>query len=81
VQDIPASACIVMPMMSGNYDLDTMTLQQLADLREWQLERLEKVTTALRARVQTEYEATANVKALAKKAGVTRRTIYAWLGH
>jgi len=68
-------------MMTGNYDLDTMTLQQLADLREWQLERLDKVTTALRARVQAEYEDSANVKALAKKAGVTRRTIYAWLGH
>ena len=67
-------------MNPGNYDLDSMSLQQLADLREWQLERLEKVTTALRSRVQTEYEDTANIEALAKKAGVTRRTIYAWLG-
>jgi hypothetical protein len=67
-------------MNPGNYDLDSMSLQQLADLREWQLERLEKVTTALRGRVQTEHEDTANIKALAKKAGVTRRTIYAWLG-
>jgi len=58
-------------MNPGNYDLDSMSLQQLADLREWQLERLEKVTTALRGRVQTEYEDTANIKALAKKAGVT----------
>jgi len=54
-------------MNPGNYDLDSMSLQQLADLREWQLERLEKVTTALRGRVQTEYEDTANIKALAKK--------------
>ena len=67
-------------MNPGNYDLESMSLQQLADLREWQLERLGKVTTALRGRVQTEYEDTANIKALAKKAGVTRRTVYAWLG-
>jgi transposase-like protein len=66
-------------MMPGSYDLDELTLAQLADLREWQLERLEKVTTALRSRVQTAYAEGATVKALAKQAGVTRRTVYAWL--
>jgi transposase-like protein len=63
----------------SSYDLETLSLQQLADLREWQLERLEKVTRELRARVQAEYQQGTNIKALAKKAGVTRRTIYAWL--
>jgi hypothetical protein len=67
-------------MNSSSYDLQDMTLSQLADLREWQLERLEKVTQNLRERVREEYEAGTNIKALAKKAGVTRRTIYAWLG-
>jgi transposase-like protein len=67
-------------MNSSSYDLQDMTLSQLADLREWQLERLEKVTHNLRERVREEYEEGANIKALAKKAGVTRRTIYSWLG-
>jgi len=54
-------------MNPGNYDLESMSLQQLADLREWQLERLEKVTTALTGRVQTEYEDTANITRSLKK--------------
>jgi Mor family transcriptional regulator len=64
---------------SSGYDLDNLKLGQLADLREWQLERLESITRELRKRVQAEYEQGANIKALAKKAGVTRRTVYAWL--
>jgi DNA invertase Pin-like site-specific DNA recombinase len=64
---------------SSGYDLDNLKLDQLADLREWQLERLEKVTRELRKRVQSEYAQGVNIKALAKKAGVTRRTVYAWL--
>jgi DNA-binding phage protein len=67
-------------MNPSSYDLQDMTLPQLADLREWQLERLGKVTNSLRERVKEEYEAGTNIKQLAKKAGVTRRTIYAWLG-
>ena len=65
---------------SGNYDLEVLTLPQLADLREWQLERLEKVTHQLKARVNTEYATGAEVRALAKKCGVTRVTMYRWLG-
>jgi DNA invertase Pin-like site-specific DNA recombinase len=64
---------------SSGYDLDNLKLDQLADLREWQLERLERVTRELRKRVQSEYAQGVNIKALAKKAGVTRRTVYAWL--
>jgi hypothetical protein len=67
-------------MNPGSYDLEDMTLPQLADLREWQLQRLEKVTYRLRERVREDYEAGTNIKQLAKKAGVTRRTIYSWLG-
>jgi transposase-like protein len=58
---------------------DDMGLQQLADLRAWQLERLERVSQALRARVRAEYTAGDNIKQLAKKLGVTRATVYAWL--
>ena len=67
-------------MNPKSYDLEELNLSQLADLREWQLERLEKVTHSLRQCVKEEYGAGMNIKALAKKAGVTRRTIYAWLG-
>ena len=67
-------------MHPSTYDLEDMTLPQLADLREWQLERLAKVTVSLRERVKEDYEAGTNIKQLAKKSGVTRRTIYAWLG-
>jgi transposase-like protein len=59
-------------------DYDQMNIQQLADLRAWQLERLERVSQALRARVRAEYTPGQNVKALAKKLGVTRATVYAW---
>jgi ubiquinone biosynthesis protein COQ9 len=60
-----------------NYD--ELPLDQLADLRVWQLERLERVSQALRARVRAEYKAGDNIKHLAKKLGVTRATVYAWL--
>jgi hypothetical protein len=52
-------------MKPGSYDLEDMTLQQLADLREWQLERLEKVTHSLRQKVREEYQAGTNIKTLA----------------
>lgn len=66
-------------MIPANYDLADQTLEQLADLRVWQLERVEKVTAELRSRVREQYLQGVTIKALAKKAGVTRRTIYAWL--
>jgi transposase-like protein len=58
---------------------DEMNMQQLADLRAWQLERLERVSEALRARVRAEHTPGDNIKRLAKKLGVTRATVYAWL--
>ena len=66
-------------MIPGNYDLADQTLEQLADLRAWQLARVEKVTAELRSRVREQYLQGVSIKTLAKKAGVTRRTIYAWL--
>jgi transposase-like protein len=60
-----------------NYD--ELPLDQLADLRAWQLERLERVSQALRARVRAEHTPGDNIKRLAKKLGVTRATVYAWL--
>jgi transposase-like protein len=65
--------------MENSYDYDDMSMGQLADLRAWQLERLERVSQALRARVRAEHTQGDNIKQLAKKLGVTRATIYAWL--
>ena len=59
---------------------DDLTMEQLADLRAWQLERLERVSQALRARVRAEHTEGDNIQRLAKKLGVTRATVYAWLG-
>ena len=66
-------------MIPGAYDLADQTLEQLADLRAWQLARVEKVTAELRSRVREQYLQGVSIKTLAKKAGVTRRTVYAWL--
>jgi transposase-like protein len=60
-----------------NYD--DLTLEQLGDLRAWQMERLERVSQALRARVRAEHTKGDNIQKLAKKLGVMRSTIYAWL--
>jgi transposase-like protein len=65
--------------MENSYDYDGMSTEQLADLRAWQLERLERVSQALRARVRAEHIPGDNIKRLAKKLGVTRATVYAWL--
>ena len=58
---------------------DDLTLGQLGDLRAWQMERLERVSQALRARVRAEHTEGDNIQKLAKKLGVMRSTIYAWL--
>jgi transposase-like protein len=65
--------------MEDYRNYDELTLGQLADLRAWQLERLERVSQALRARVRTEHTQGDNIQKLAKKLGVTRATVYAWL--
>jgi hypothetical protein len=70
--------CIIVNMEDFK-TYDEMSIGQLGDLRAWQLERLERVSQALRARVRAEYKQGDNIKALAKKLGVTRATIYAWL--
>ena len=62
-----------------NPSYEDLNLDQLADLRAWQLERLEMVSQALRARVRAEYTEGDNIKHLAKKIGVTRATIYSWV--
>jgi len=65
--------------MTDYNDLEQMTLDQLVDLRAWQKERQDVITAELKRRVITEFHATKNIVKLAKKAGVTRNTIYSWV--
>ena len=65
--------------MNDSYDLEEMSLERLVDLRAWQKDRSDRVTAELKKRVITEFHATKNIVKLAKKTGVTRRTIYSWL--
>ena len=66
-------------MMRDSYDLKDMTAQQLADLRAWQTDRLDAVTQEIKTRVQAEYQDNNSILQIAKKHGVTRRTVYAWV--
>jgi hypothetical protein len=56
-----------------------MSVEQLGDIRDFALLKLEAVSEALRARVRAEYEAGVEISTLAKKAGVSRQTITAWV--
>ena len=60
-------------------DYDNMNLDQLATSREYGLERVHKVTQAMKRRVRQEYADGTEIKRLARLAKVTRRTIYKWL--
>jgi transposase-like protein len=61
------------------HNYDEMSVEQLATIRDYGLERLQKVTEAMKTRIREEYEQGASVKRLARSAGVTRRTIYLWV--
>ena len=60
-----------------NYD--TMSVEQLATIREYGLERVQQVTDALKERVRTDYAEGVSVKRLARLANVSRGTIAAWV--
>lgn len=55
------------------------TIETIAQRRQWQLEKLESNTELLAQYVRDEHEAGANVLSLAKRAGVSRPTIYRWV--
>lgn len=60
-------------------DYSEMPLDQLGDIRDFALLKLERVSDALRARVRAEHAEGVEVSVLAKKAGVSRNTIHQWL--
>jgi len=55
------------------------TLETTAQRRQFTLERLDKTTRELQAHVREQHAAGASIDGLAKRAGVTRATIYSWL--
>lgn len=55
------------------------SLDMVADMRDWELSRLQIVTDVLRDKVREEYANGLGVTDLAKKAGVTRRTVHQWI--
>jgi hypothetical protein len=60
-------------------DYEMMSVEQLATIREDVLTRLSIVTGALKKTVKDEHTKGTDIKKISKKAGVTRRTVYAWL--
>jgi hypothetical protein len=65
-----------------NYDsvnYTEMSVEQLGDIRDFALLKLEAVSTALRDRVRAEHAQGVEISVLAKKAGVSRNTISQWV--
>jgi DNA invertase Pin-like site-specific DNA recombinase len=64
-----------------NLDTDFHTLDLVADRRQLLLERLAVETDLLAEKVREEYAKGEPIKKLARRAGVSRPTIYSWLNH
>jgi transcriptional regulator with XRE-family HTH domain len=56
-----------------------MSVEQLGDIRDFALLKLEAVSEALRDRVRAEHAEGVEISTLAKKAGVSRNTISQWV--
>ena len=66
--------------MTFGIDESRETLDTIAQRRLWQLEKLEKNTELLAQFVRDEAAQGVEIATLAKRAGVSRPTIYRWLG-
>jgi DNA-binding phage protein len=66
-------------MTFEHHTYDDMTVEQLAHIRDYGLERVYVVTAVLKKQVKASHERGVNIKKLARQAGVTRPTIYKWL--
>ena len=62
-----------------NIDDDFETLEVAAQKRKWALEQLDKRTANLAIHVRDEFEKGESIMRLAKRAGVSRPTIYDWI--
>lgn len=66
----------------GTFDFhsyDDMSIEQLADIRDQGLRRVDTVTSVMREQVKQAHADGTPILKLAKRAGVTRPTIYSWL--
>ncbi len=66
-------------MTFQHHAYDDMSVEQLASIREYGLERVHVVTEVLKRQVKESHSRGVNIKKLARQAGVTRPTIYSWL--
>ena len=60
-------------------EYENMPLEQLTVIREHALDRVNKVTEAMKIQIKAEHQTGVPIKKLARKANVTRNTVYAWL--
>ena len=65
--------------MTWMIDEGNDTLETTAQRRQFALERVDKTTRELQQHVRDQKDAGASIDSLAKRAGVTRATIYSWL--
>ncbi len=66
-------------MTFEHHAYDDMTVEQLAVIRDYGLERVHTVTEVMKKQVRESHTRGVNIKKLARQAGVTRPTIYKWL--
>lgn len=68
--------------MSWNIDNDKgETLETVAERRAWRLDQLEQTTELLAVMVRDAYTEGMEITELAKRARVSRPTIYRWIQH
>jgi hypothetical protein len=60
-------------------DIDAQPMEQVADLRDWSLVRLEIINEVLKDKVIEAANNNMSIADIAKKTGVNRRTISHWL--
>jgi transposase-like protein len=61
------------------HDYQDMSLEHLAVIREYALDRVHKVTDAMRERARIDYENGVSIKKIARTAGVAVNTVYSWV--
>lgn len=68
--------------MTWNIEADSNeTIEVIADRRQWRLEQLEQTTELLADKVRDAHASGEEIVTIAKRARVSRPTIYRWIGH
>lgn len=61
------------------HSYDTMSIEQLANVRYQGLQRVDTITEVMKEQVKQAHAEGTPILKIAKRAGVTRPTIYSWL--